>query len=633
MTGWSTGLLIGICACAVFIALQTLGVLQNKELSAFDKFLLWRQQNSIDERIVLITETETDLQRFGHPLSDQVLADALQRLVDAGAKVIGVDKYRDIPIEPGTETLDNVLRHYDNIVWIFFIGNARNEFVRAPPVIADDIGRIGFNDVIEDPDGITRRGLLFLGVDETHYYAFPLLVALHYLFFENIVAQADANGALSLNGVSLPPIDSDFAAYRRIDARGYQIILDYPGLSRHFTNFSLNQLIDGKIPDQALKDKIVLLGSAAPSLPDYRLLPKQIRRFGVEYHAYFVSQLLNTAIQQTPPLRSWPNSGEYVWLLLWCLVGALTGLFRGCLKCLFALIAAEALLLCLFNVLLLKLGWWVPFIAPLSGWASALSLSVLYFYNKTRVERRQLMRLFASHVSPEVAAKLWASRTQFFNDGKVQPDELTATVLFTDLTNFTTVAETMDPVALMNWLNEYMAEMSAIVMQHGGIVNKYIGDAIMAVFGVPIKHETENEIANDAKQAVECALAFNRRLLELNQRWSPRGLPNITMRVGIYTGKLVAGSFGGNLRMEYTVLGDTVNIASRLESFDKTIAPPCHEQPCRILIGDTTYRHVGHLFDATIVGESQLKGKSRHITIYRIIPLSNENVSSSKSPY
>lgn len=229
------------------------------------------------------------------------------------------------------------------------------------------------------------------------------------------------------------------------------------------------------------------------------------------------------------------------------------------------------------------------------------------------------MQLFASHVSPEIATRLWDAREQFFSEGGVRPDTLTATVLFTDITSFTSVAEKMEPLVLMKWLNEYMGEMSSLVTVHNGMVNKYIGDAIMAIFGVPVKRETETEIAHDAQNAVRCAINFSSRLCELNEEWQKQGLPTITMRVGIYTGSLVAGSFGGVVRMEYTVIGDTVNTASRLESFDKTISPPDEKNPCRILIGESTHNYVSALYETQVVGEFQLKGKDEYSKIYQVI--------------
>jgi adenylate cyclase len=171
----------------------------------------------------------------------------------------------------------------------------------------------------------------------------------------------------------------------------------------------------------------------------------------------------------------------------------------------------------------------------------------------------------------------------------------------------------------MDWLNEYMEEMAGIVIRHGGVINKYIGDAVMAVFGVPIARKTEEEIAKDAINAVACAVEMGSVLQRLKAGWAARDMPVIDMRVGIYTGELVAGSLGGSERLEYTVIGDTVNIASRLESFDKDYCDPDFADPsCRILIGGTTHKYLGGGFRTKKAGDVALKGKEDKITVYLV---------------
>lgn len=612
-------LLIGTCSWLILAGMQSLGVLQGLELRVFDQMLLHRPTASIDQRILLINETEEDILRYGHPLSDQLLANGLQALTDAGARVIGVDKYRNMPVAPGSPALDAVLQQHDNIVWIFFAGNHQSEYIQAPALLANNPERTGFNDIIEDQDGVTRRGLLFLEIKNHSYYAFSLILALHFLAAEQIHPETDAQGYMRLNGVSLPAIEANFGAYQHIDNRGYQVMLDYPGLPQAFTTYCLADLLEGKIPESAVRGKVVLIGSNASSLPDYRVLPNELRKFGVDYHAYLVSQLLTSALSQKLPIQAWPDISEYFCLGLWCLLGSVTGMYRGSLKCIAGLMLGSGFLIVFSAYLSLIQGWWIPVIAPFAGWFCALGMSVLYFSSRIRIERRQLMQLFASHVSPEVANRLWEAREQFFSEGRVRPDMLTATVMFTDISDFTTLAEGMEPLGLMNWLNQYMVEISRLVVVHGGIVNKYIGDAIMALFGVPVKLETETEVAREAQQAVLCALSVSRRLSQLNREWQAQGLPWITMRIGIYTGPMVAGSFGGLLRMEYTVIGDTVNTAARLEGFDKSVATPNKQHPCRILIGETTYKHVQHLCEVQLVGECKLKGKKKTIKIYQVL--------------
>jgi adenylate cyclase len=185
---------------------------------------------------------------------------------------------------------------------------------------------------------------------------------------------------------------------------------------------------------------------------------------------------------------------------------------------------------------------------------------------------------------------------------------------------FTAVAEKRDPHAVMEWLNEYMEDMAQQVIDHRGVIDKYIGDSIMAIFGVPLPRMTEAEISQDAVNAVNCALAMERILIELNSRWREQHLPTIGRRIGIFTGPLVAGSLGSVHRLEYTVIGDTVNTASRLESFDKDfLAPDRSSSPCRIIIGEPTLRLQGAQFEAQRIGEVSLRGKDQEMSIYCVI--------------
>jgi adenylate cyclase len=230
------------------------------------------------------------------------------------------------------------------------------------------------------------------------------------------------------------------------------------------------------------------------------------------------------------------------------------------------------------------------------------------------------MRLFAQSVSPAVAATLWQHREQFLAGSRPHPQRLTATVLFTDLEGFTSVSECLGEQALMDWLETYLEVMSQQVMAHGGVIDKYMGDVIMALFGVPIPHTSTAEISQDAVQAVQCALAMRRELIQLNRCWQAQQQPTIRMRVGIYTGPLVAGTVGSAERLEYTVYGDTVNTAARLESYEKeTFAAEAIDSPCRILIGATTLHYVGQQFQTHYVGEVHLKGKAQTTTVYRVL--------------
>src|SRR5205085_10118072 len=154
---------------------------------------------------------------------------------------------------------------------------------------------------------------------------------------------------------------------------------------------------------------------------------------------------------------------------------------------------------------------------------------------------------------------------------------------------------------------------------HGGVILRFSGDSIMAVFGVPVARTSEEEIARDAVNALECALAMQSRLITLNRSLQERGLPLIGMRIGILTGPMTAGSLGTEQRMEYNVHGDTVNTGARLESFQREhFSPDYLHTPCRILVGEPTLRLLGGQFQSEFLGDFQLKGKVKPLRIHRV---------------
>jgi adenylate cyclase len=450
------------------------------------------------------------------------------------------------------------------------------------------------------------------------YTAFPLLMAQKYLNTKNINAEGSDQGFLRLGQAVFSPLPDHYGPYIHEDMGGYQLFLNYPSLHRTFPDFTLSQLIDGKIPDASLKDKIVLLGSSAPSLNDYKLLPGfKEPHFGVELHAHLVDQILQAALGTYPLQSDWPETYEYCWLFLWCFLGGLASLNHG------GLIQMTAITLAGLAILLAVAAFFrtalIPLLPPALGWMLTLVASVVWSSNQERNERQQLLKIFEQHVSPQVATDLWENRDKYFDAGGVLPCQITATVFFSDLAGFTPISETMTPVALMSWLNAYMEEMSNIIMDENGMIKGYMGDGIMAVYGAPaFKHDAEG-IKADALSAVASGLRINQRLKELNVIWQKQGLPPAYMRIGIHTGLAVAGTLGCKQRMEYAVTGETTITASRLESFDKTIAAPTHQLPCRILIGEPTWELVRDHYHAEKVGEFQLKGKSTMVNIYQVI--------------
>ncbi|MDP2827814.1 MAG: adenylate/guanylate cyclase domain-containing protein [Sulfuricellaceae bacterium] len=620
-------LLIGNLVFLLVWGVRATGGLQSLELSAYDMAFRLRPSAPVDDRIVLITETEEDLHRWGYPLSDEVLAQVLDRLGQAGARVIGVDKYRDAPVQPGEQHLNLALKNNPHVVWVSKFGGVGATAV-APPKLLQGSGQVGFNDLIDDPGGIVRRGLLFLDDGETVAYSLPLMMALHYLESSQIGLQPDPSNPqhLRLGVTTIPPFEQHDGGYVGADAAGYQFLLDYAAMPGRFPRFTVTELLEGKVSPEKIRDRIVIVGTTAKSINDYFFTPysqglaTDQRIYGVELFAHVTSQLLRFAQGKQQPFRILPDPLEYGWLWIWCMLGAAAALRGRTLRGSLAAVVVGGAMLGATCYLAFVYAWWIPLVPPLAGFLLTVMSAASYISSQEKRQRAMLMKIFSRHVSNEVASALWEQRDQFLLGGRPRPQQITATVLFSDIHGFTSVSEKLAPERLMDWLNEYMEAMSQIVSEHHGVVNKYIGDAVMALFGAPLAHTDEQEIAADAVRAVECALAMAGEIARLNPLWVAKGLPEISIRVGIYTGPLVAGSLGGTDRLEYTVIGDTVNIASRLESYDKDFTADADAgRCCRILIGDATLKRLGGRYRTKSVGSVAFKGKEERIASYQVI--------------
>ena len=215
-------------------------------------------------------------------------------------------------------------------------------------------------------------------------------------------------------------------------------------------------------------------------------------------------------------------------------------------------------------------------------------------------ERDKLKTTFGKYMTEAVMEHLLAGKVQLGGES------LTATILFSDIRSFTSISEKMDAKSLVSLLNEYFTEMVDVVIHEDGVVDKYIGDAIMAVFGAPVTKP------DDALHAVRAAVGMRKALESLNEKLVKRGMPPIKTGIGIHTGEVVAGNIGSEKRMEYTVIGDAVNLASRLESATKELGAP-------VLISDDTYQLVKDHVEARAVKEITVKGREQPVMTYEIL--------------
>ena len=620
-------LAIGIVVFVLVLSAQRFGWLQRWELYAYDELIRARHNPSIqDDRIVIIGITEEDLTQFGHPLDDEQLASLIESVRSAQPRAIGLDLYRNLP-EPRTKGasphLASVLRETENLIAIFSLPDARGKHIPPPPALADRPDRLAFNDFPIDQN-VVRRGLLFAKVpDGETYESFALSLAEKYLEQDVEPAGSAHPEWVKLGKAELRRFRKDDGGYVGADDRGYQILLDFKS-PETFARFSYGDIVAGRVPPDSLRDKIVLIAAAAESVKDNRETPLCTDCDGIVLHAQIINQLLREAIFKDAQVRVLPELGEMALCLVLALIGAFCGLLllRYPIWATLLFAGGFAVLVLLARTMFFH-DLWIPSVAWIVGYtlSAICSLGLVYFLK--RRELGDLMQMFSQHVSVKVAQSLWDQRDKFLDGNRPRSLKLTASVLFTDYVNFSSVAEDMEPVALLDWLNMGMERLARQVEKHDGIIIKYMGDSIMAVFGAPIPRTSQREIAHDAQSAVRCALAMAAELEKCNQRWETEGLPKIAMRIGIYTGSVVAGCIGSSARLEYTATGDTVNIASRLESMGKYEIPPPSGRCCRILAGEATCELFGDSFKTEFVGEETLKGKAKKIKVFRVVDEQN----------
>lgn len=626
---------IGLLCGLAILGIGSTGLLQQLELNVYDGLLRSRPIVTVSHsRIAYITISEEDIRRQGRwPITDKTLVQALRLLLSYQPRAIGVDFYRDIEVPPGHKELMTLLPKHPHIIVISQLGGGT--VVRIPPPsILQGSPQVGFNDILVDPDGLIRRALLFQDDGDEVASAFALKLATLYLAQDGIVPEQDPAMPewIRLGRTTLPPFTASDGGYVNADDAGYQILLDFGAAGQALEAFSLTDLLDGRIDPRALTNRIVMIGVTAESVPDVFQIPV---RYGVQgrdqfpgvfLHGIITEQLLAAAIDGRRPLRVMGDTEEIAWTLVWGMLGGVLGSWTRSVWRFSLITLAGLLLITLSTVLFFFSGWWVPEIQPAFTWFLAVAIGVASTLAREQKDRTVLMQLFSQHVSREVADKIWQERDQVLEGGLPQPHELVATVLFSDFKGFTSVSETMSPKDLMSWLNAYLDAMTQVIINHGGVIDDYAGDAIKADFGVPLRRETDEEVARDAVNAVTCALAMEQTMLRLNDEHARKGLPTVGMRIGIHTGPLIAGCLGSAQRMKYTTIGDTVNTAAHLENFGRgTIAEPQGRRPCRILISEVTAQLVDNCFQLESIGEVALKGKAQALSAFRVVPLDVEH--------
>ncbi|MEO0986971.1 MAG: CHASE2 domain-containing protein [Cyanobacteria bacterium J06639_14] len=384
------GLLPGLLFMSLIVGGRLTGALQLLEWRALDAFLQAHTPETIDDRILLVGIDEQSIRAAGtYPIPDQRVAQLLHTLQRYQPRVIGIDLFRDLPVEPGHQELATALHEMDNVIGIEKVLPAA---VAPPPSLPSD--RIGFVDALLDGDGRQRRVLLGTQTEQGFRFSLALLLAKTYLAQVNMPL---ANGrqdpsTMRFGAAEIPRIRANFGGYIGANAGGgdVQALLNFRQGTDAFRVVTFQDILTGNFDPEWVRDRIVLVGSTAPSVQDYfrvatTSMIEQEKSFvyGVEIQAHAVSQIISAALDQRPLIKSWPDWLEYLWILGWGVLGiGFAGYLRSPLRAL-AAVSVSVIGLTGISYIALMGGWWIPFVpAVASLFLNSAGLAAFYQYDR-----------------------------------------------------------------------------------------------------------------------------------------------------------------------------------------------------------------------------------------------------------
>ena len=392
-----------------------------------------------------------------------------------------------------------------------------------------------------------------------------------------------------------------------IDENG-NMLINWAGNFQTFRYISFYDVLKQRIPKEYFQDKVVLVGTSLPGLFDLRSAPFNPDFPGVEIHTNILYTLLTgDFVQKTSSLQSF---------LIYVVAGIIVGIIIIFLSPLWSIIVV--LVFSVINIFIAyNLHWegnfWMPVINPMITLLVTFSLIYIYKYNTEEKGKRFIKETFSHFVTHSVVEELLANPEKI----KLGGERKNCTVMFSDVAGFTTISEQLTPEALVKLLNDYLTEMTNIIFKYDGMLDKYEGDAIMAVFGAPLEH------GNHAVQACAAALMMQTQLVKLRELWGKQNRPQLEARCGLNTGDMVVGNMGSEIRFDYTVMGDAVNLGSRLEAANKEYGTP-------ILIGANTFTKAGDQIITRELDLLRVMGKNEPVKVYELVGLKEEGIPDKK---
>lgn len=566
---------IGLAASVVVTALSTTDYFETSQAKGLDFLIKLRGQQLLSDVVIVAIDDET-FEALGQrqPIPRDHLARIVRGLQRSGAAVIGFDIAFTSASSPED---DRALARA-----IAGFGDGHGSRIVLPSIrpssgpLADPAllatVPVGSPNIPEDTDGVVRRAAML--VPRSGGGAEPALALA-------VVARRE--------GVSPEALARRFGQERA----GELVRINYAGPAGSFLTLpsrvvaALGEAGAEVPPDNPFRGRIVLVGATFADSRDFFQTPHGPLP-GVEVHANVAHMLLTGGLIRP---SGWAiNFGLQLVAVLVVGVIMVSARPRVANALCFGvpLVVAVPASYVAFN----SGGYWLDFVLP------AITTKMLGSW-ATLLERRRFREAFGRYVSKEVAAQVLA------DPGSLEGERREVSILFSDLRGSTAFAETLPPETVAAQLNELFEAMTAAVFRHRGMVNDFIGDAVMAIFGAPVPDPEH------ALHAVRAALAMDGALRALNERWSAEGRPQLRMGIGVHTGVVFAGNVGGRDRVKYTIVGDAVNLASRVEGLNKDLGTT-------MLITEATRAIVGDRAKARDCGPVPVKGRNEPVRLYEL---------------
>jgi adenylate cyclase len=500
----------------------------------------------------------------------------------------------------GKQDFVNLMQRYEanNILYTATMANI-------PALLSPDnnnSGTMGFFNVLPDADGILRRALLVVPFDRSGkmtdaelYGSLEVQTIRLYLGVpsEQLTVNYNQTGIVSLQFGDKLQIKPDSIG---------RLVINYRGPERTYPYYSIVDVVQRKLPAGTFKDKIVLVGASATGIGDLRTPPYGgITYPGVEVHANAIDNMLN---HQALTRGAAQELSDIALILFF---GIPVGIWMALVAprwMWFGLSFLVPLVLIDYGAFLR--GWWLNFGVPALTLGSNVLLVSLYRALVEEKEKRRIRTAFGQYLSPEVIRRLLR------NPKLVEPKKTEITVMFSDIRGFTTISENLDAQDLALFLNQYLSDMTGLVFEYQGTLDKYIGDAVMAFWGAPF------EVDDHAVCACNSALKMMQRVREMQTVWKAQEKPQLDIGIGLNSGVASVGNMGSALRYGYTALGDTVNLSSRLEGLNK-------DYGTHIIVNETTYAAAQKAeFVYRELDLIRVKGKTHPVMIYELIGRAGE---------